>query len=68
MNVFTRPRRFGKTLALSMVKTYFEKEVDLQGNVIDNSHYFQGKNIINAGEKYTNHMGKYPDEGYHIDR
>lgn len=60
VNVFTRPRRFGKTLALSMVKTYFEKEVDLQGNVIDNSHYFQGKNIINAGEKYTNYMGKYP--------
>lgn len=60
VNVFTRPRRFGKTLALSMIKTYFEKETDFQGNVLDNSYYFQGKKIINAGEKYTNHMGKYP--------
>lgn len=60
VNVFTRPRRFGKTLALSMVKTYFEKEMDFQGNVTDNSHYFEGKNILNAGEKYTRHMGKYP--------
>lgn len=60
VNVFTRPRRFGKTLALSMIKTYFEKETDLQGDVTDNSHYFEGKNILNAGEKYTRHMGKYP--------
>lgn len=28
VNLFTRPRRFGKTLALSMVKTYFELELD----------------------------------------
>ena len=60
VNVFTRPRRFGKTLALSMIKTYFEKEIDLQGYVIDNSHYFAGKNILKAGEKYTAHMGEYP--------
>lgn len=60
VNVFTRPRRFGKTLALSMIKTYFEKETDFQGNVLDNTYYFQGKKIINAGEKYINHMGKYP--------
>ncbi len=60
VNVFTRPRRFGKTLALSMIRTYFEKEIDYQGNIVDNSSYFVGKNIINAGEKYTSHMGKYP--------
>lgn len=60
VNVFTRPRRFGKTLALSMVKTYFENEIDLQGEVIDNSQYFEGKNISKAGEMYTSHMGKYP--------
>ena len=60
VNVFTRPRRFGKTLALSMIKTYFEKETDYQGNIVDNSSYFIGKNIIKAGEKYTCHMGKYP--------
>ncbi len=26
VNLFTRPRRFGKTLALSMIRTFFEKE------------------------------------------
>ena len=60
VNVFTRPRRFGKTLALSMIKTYFEKEMDFQGNAVDNSHYFEGKNILIAGEKYIRHMEKYP--------
>lgn len=43
-----------------MLKTYFEKETDLQGNIIDNSSYFEGKNILKSGEKYTSHMGKYP--------
>lgn len=28
VNLFTRPRRFGKTLNLSMLKYYFEKPVD----------------------------------------
>ena len=28
VNLFTRPRRFGKTLALSMIQTFFEKEMD----------------------------------------
>lgn len=26
VSLFTRPRRFGKTLALSMIRTFFEKE------------------------------------------
>lgn len=26
VNLFTRPRRFGKTLALSVIRTFFEKE------------------------------------------
>ena len=60
VNLFTRPRRFGKTLALSMVKTYFEQEIDKAGEIIDNSHYFQNMKILESGEKYTQHMGKYP--------
>ncbi len=42
VTLFTRPRRFGKTLALSMIQTFFEAETDRKGNSIDNSHYFQG--------------------------
>lgn len=58
--LFTRPRRFGKTLAQTMLKVYFEKEYDKQGNVINNEKYFKNKKIMQAGEKYIRHMGKYP--------
>lgn len=60
VNLFTRPRRFGKTLALTMLKTFFEKEIDRDGNVIDNSRYFEGTKIAAAGEEYMQHMGQYP--------
>ncbi|MGN0263810.1 MAG: AAA family ATPase [Oliverpabstia sp.] len=60
VSLFTRPRRFGKTLALSMLKTFFEAEIDQKGNKIDNSHYFDGMKIMAAGEAYTSYMGRYP--------
>lgn len=60
VNLFTRPRRFGKTLALSMLKTFFEKDTDISGKVTDNSCYFDGKKIVAEGENYTRHMGQYP--------
>ncbi len=60
VNLFTRPRRFGKTLALSMLKAYFEDARDSQGAPIDNRHYFAGKKIVACGEKYTAKMGQYP--------
>ncbi len=58
--LFTRPRRFGKTLAQSMLKTFFEKEILPDGTVADNSVYFKGKKIMETGEEYTKHMGQYP--------
>ena len=60
VTLFTRPRRFGKTLAQSMLRTFFEEEVAADGTVKDNSGYFAGKKIMEAGERYTRHMGKYP--------
>lgn len=60
VTLFTRPRRFGKTLSLSMLQTFFEKEIDATGNVVDNSRYFIGKKIMDAGEAYTKHLGQYP--------
>jgi len=60
VTLFTRPRRFGKTLAQSMLKTYFEKEILPDGTAVDNSVYFNGKKIMEAGEEYTKHMGQYP--------
>lgn len=60
VNLFTRPRRFGKTLALSMLKTFFECEVSATGESVNNAHYFKETKILQCGEKYRYHMGQYP--------
>lgn len=60
VNLFTRPRRFGKTLTQTMLKAFFEQEIDSEGNVVDNRRYFEGKRIMEAGEEYLSHMGQYP--------
>ena len=52
--LFTRPRRFGKTLAMDMVRTYFEI------SDMDTSVYFSDKNIWSEGEVYKDYQGKYP--------
>lgn len=54
VSLFTRPRRFGKTLAMDMLKTFFERSED------DNSIYFRDKKIWSCGEKYRREQGKYP--------
>lgn len=49
-----RPRRFGKTLNLSMLRCWFERsDTDL-------SHLFEGLSIWQAGEKYRAHFQRYP--------
>ena len=54
VTLFTRPRRFGKTLNLSMMKYFFEKTDE------DNSYLFKDLNIWKSGEKYKEYQGKYP--------
>jgi hypothetical protein len=54
VTLFTRPRRFGKTLAINMIKTFFEKSEE------DTSRYFIDKKIWQCGEKYRSMQGKYP--------
>lgn len=60
VNLFTRPRRFGKTLALSMIRTFFEKEYDITGNLIDNTEYFAKMKIWQEKEICEKYQGKYP--------
>lgn len=60
VTLFTRPRRFGKTLALSMLQTFFEFEYDNDGKEIDKSRYFEGKKIMGAPKEILSMMGKYP--------
>lgn len=52
--LFTRPRRFGKTLGLSMLKSFFEKADR------DTSVLFQGTEIERASSEYMAHQGKRP--------
>lgn len=59
VNLFTRPRRFGKTLNLSMLRYFFEDTGDEKRNE-QNKNLFQGMKIIDAGDAYTAQMGMYP--------
>lgn len=52
--LLTRPRRFGKTLNMDMLRTFFEKTDE------DTSSYFKNKKIWQQGEAYTREQGKYP--------
>ena len=59
VNLFTRPRRFGKTLNLSMLKYFFEDTGEPEENQ-RNAELFQDLAISQAGEEYTKKMGSYP--------
>ena len=50
----TRPRRFGKTLNMNMLKYYFDCRQK------DNKELFQGLKILEQEEKYTSKLGAYP--------
>lgn len=52
VNLFTRPRRFGKTLNMSMLKSFFEIGTD--------TSLFEGLYISNNTELCNEYMGKYP--------
>ena len=54
VTLFTRPRRFGKTLNMDMLRTYFERSDK------DTSVYFRDKKIWSCGQKYRDYQGRYP--------
>lgn len=56
VTLFTRPRRFGKTLNMSMLRYFFEMPID--GHSC--KHLFDGLKIANAGELYTAQQEQYP--------
>ena len=59
VNLFTRPRRFGKTLNLSMLRYYFEDTGSEEENR-RHAELFEGLAITDEGEAYTREMGQYP--------
>lgn len=54
VSLYTRPRRFGKTLNMDMLRTFFEKTDE------DTSVYFKDKLIWSCGKEYREYQGKYP--------
>lgn len=54
VSLFTRPRRFGKTLNMDMLRVFFEISDE------DTAKYFENRDIWKCGEKYRMHQGKYP--------
>lgn len=53
-SLFTRPRRFGKTLNMDMLRVFFERSEE------DTSVYFRDKKIWACGKEYQKYQGKYP--------
>lgn len=54
VSLFTRPRRFGKTLNMDMLRVFFEISEE------NTSKYFEDKAIWQCGEEYRNQQGQYP--------
>lgn len=54
VSLFTRPRRFGKTLNMDMLRVFFEISEE------DTSKYFRDKAIWKCGDEYRSHQGCYP--------
>lgn len=54
VSLFTRPRRFGKTLNMDMLRVFFEISNE------DTSKYFAETDIWKCGSDYRSHQGKYP--------
>ena len=60
VTLFTRPRRFGKTLNQFMIRRFFEDERTRSGERIDNGYLFDGLKITACGEEVLQHQQQYP--------
>lgn len=59
VNLFTRPRRFGKSLNLSMLRYFFEDAGTEEKNA-DRRRLFCGLQIMQAGDAFLSQMNRYP--------
>ena len=60
VGLFTRLRRFGKTLDLSMFRRSFELELEQEGAMVDHWNLFDGLKIFSCRETYLSHDQQYP--------
>ena len=54
VNLFTRPRRFGKSLNISMLQHFFDNLM------ADQAHLFNGLDISKVSDNYLSHQNNYP--------
>ncbi len=54
--LITRPRRFGKTLNMSMIQRFFEKTDENNSN----AYLFSGLKVSECGDEIMCHQGQYP--------
>ncbi len=54
VSLFTRPRRFGKSINMDMLRVFFEKTTE------NTERYFEDKEIWKCGEEYRKYQGQYP--------
>ena len=60
VTLFTRPRRFGKTLNQFMIRRFFEDEITEKGEKVDNGYLFDGLKVTECGEEIMKHSQQYP--------
>jgi hypothetical protein len=56
VSLIVRPRRFGKTTNLSMLRYFFEKHPNIESS----KHLFANLELWKEGDEYMDHCGKYP--------
>ncbi len=57
--LFTRPRRFGKSTMMSMLKAFFEYRLDCDGKPVDNRYYFENLMVSQDAEAMAQ-LGAFP--------
>ena len=60
VTLFTRPRRFGKTLNQFMIRRFFEDEITEKGEKVDNGYLFDGLAVTECGEEIMQHHQQHP--------
>ena len=58
--LFTRPRRFGKTLWMTTLKTFLEIDPNNPGNTATQERYFKNLDIFKEQEFCSKYMGQFP--------
>ena len=58
--LFTRPRRFGKTTMMEMIRAFYEPEITIGNKKVKTKKFFTDKKIWAAGAKYRAEQGKHP--------